>query len=183
MVVVIDVVVDAVMMASKLSNLTELSAITGLKLEPVIIIVLPCEADVGVNDVIVGGLIVKSAELVAERLFTPTTILPVRVPCPTVTTNCVADADVTDAATPLIFTLLLAAFILKLVPVIVIEVDTVPDVGVNEVIFGGEGGTTIRKSVDEMAVCPLAVTVIFPDVVPAGTAATICVSVADEIVA
>jgi hypothetical protein len=68
------------------------------------------------------------------------------------------------------------------VPVIVTEVPTGPEAGVNEVIVGAATTVTV-KSVALVAVPPAVVTVIGPVVAVAGTAVTIVVAVLDVITA
>ena len=83
-----------------------------------------------------GELIVKSVVEVATRLSTSTVILPVLLPVGTLTVRLVAVAAVTVAVVPLNFTTLLAAVVEKLVPVRVMVVPTVPEVGENPVRVG-----------------------------------------------
>lgn len=103
---------------------------------PLIVTVVPVGPELGVNDVIVGGLFVvtkKSVALVTvPSLGTETAIRPVVAPLGTVAVICVpAWLTVKVAATPLNVTRF--AF-WKLVPVMVTDVPTGPLVGVNEVM-------------------------------------------------
>ena len=74
------------------------------KFVPVIDRLVPCVPIVGVKFVIVGAvevLIVNGLVLVAEPVGEVTEMGPVAAPAGTLVTICVAEADVTVAATPL----------------------------------------------------------------------------------
>jgi hypothetical protein len=72
---------------------------------PVIVVESPANPTTGLNEVIVGAPLdvstVKVPGLVALPPGAVTTMLPVVAPVGTVTTNFVAEADVTVAAVPL----------------------------------------------------------------------------------
>jgi hypothetical protein len=72
--------------------------------------------------------------------------------------------------------MLFAGVVLKFVPVIVTVEPIPPEVGSKPVIVGEPGGVTV-KSAELVAVCPPTSTVIFPEIAPAGTAATMLVDV------
>jgi hypothetical protein len=126
-----------------------------------------------------GPLTVKFVALVAVPLAVVTVILPVVAPDGTVVTICVAVFDVIVAVVPLNFTEVAPV---RFVPVMVTEVPTGPEVGVNEVIVGTEAAPTV-KFVALVAVPLAVVTVIGPVVAPVGTVVTICVAVFVVIVA
>jgi hypothetical protein len=130
--------------------------------------------------VIVGGDMVKVPLLVPVSAPTVTEIFPVVAPLGTATTSCVAVADVgVAAAVPLNLTVLLAAVVLKFVPVIVTDVPSSPLVGVKLVTVGGETVNVLPL----VAVSAPTVTEIVPVVAPLGTATTNFVAVAEEGVA
>jgi hypothetical protein len=83
----------------------------------------------------------------------------------------VEEFTVNDAETLLNVTLLTLT---KLVPLIVTEVPTGPELGENEVIVGA-GGEVTSKLLELVAVPPGVVTRIFPSVAPDGTVAVILV--------
>jgi hypothetical protein len=112
--------------------------------------------------------------------FTVTEIAPEVAPLGTVTTSCVAVADVTVAVTPLIVTVLSDTVVLKLVPVITIDEPTAP-LEVKLVMVGDPVDVPVDvtvKSFVEVALRPFTVTVILPVVAPAGTVTVSCVTVA-----
>jgi len=76
--------------------------------------------------------------------LTPTPIKPVVAAEGTVTTSCVAVAELTVAVAPWNVTLLLAGVVLKPVPVIVTEAPGVPFVGVNPVIVPSGTVLTVK---------------------------------------
>lgn len=144
------VFVAAVTVAVVLLNLTVFSAATRLKLSPVMTTAVPTLPEVGLKLLMEGGVIAgvptkKSVVVVAVCSFTVTLIFPVLAPSGTETTSCVADAEVTVAVTPLNFTVLLAAVVLKFDPVIVTAEPTSPDAGVKPEIAGGVTGAVLKK--------------------------------------
>src|SRR5689334_8084971 len=92
-------------------------------------------------------------------------ILPVLASAGTNTWICVADTVLTSAAWPLNVTATSDSVVPKLVPVITTASATIPDAGLKLVMVGGSTngavGNTV-KSVAEVAVSPLIVTVILP---------------------
>ena len=116
---------------------TVLFAVTGSKLAPVIVTVVPGGPDPGEKLLIVGGKTnVKLEPLVAVRPSTVTVMGPVVAPEGTVTVILVELLAVTVATVPLNCTTLIACTGLKLVPVIVIDSPVVPRVGVKLVMVG-----------------------------------------------
>ncbi len=79
---------------------------------------------------------IKSFALVAVLPATVTVIFPEVAPAGTVTVILVAVLAVTVAVVPLNCTVLFEGVVLKFAPVIVTEIPTEPEVGVNEVIVG-----------------------------------------------
>jgi hypothetical protein len=114
-------------------------------------------------------LTVKLVVLVAEPAGVVTLIGPVVAVEGTVAVIWVAEFTTNVAATLLNVT---AVAPVKFVPVIVTDVPTAPNVGVNEVIVGG--GTVKLVRLDPVP--PGAVTLIGPVVAVAGTVAVICVA-------
>jgi hypothetical protein len=121
----------------------------------------------------------KSAALVAAVPFTVTVILPAVFPLGTVAVMLVGEEEVTVAAIPFSFTMLLAFMVLKPVPVIVRELPSAPIPGVNEVMANGN----TRNSVALVTVTPSRVILIFPVVAVTGTITVRLVGVLAVIVA
>jgi len=134
-----------------------------LKLVPAIVTVAPTGPLVGLK-LVIAGVTVKLALLVAVKPATATVIVPVVAPDGTTTTNCVVVAVETVAAVPLNLTVLLVLVELKFVPVIVTEAPTAPPRGLKLAI----AGATV-KLVLLVAVRLATVTVIVPVVAPLGT--------------
>ncbi len=148
-----------------------------LKLVPVIVTVVPTGPLPGVKLVMVGTGTVKLDALVPVNVPTVTVIGPVVAPLGTVTTSCVADADVGIAVgVPLNLTVLALLVELKFDPVIVTVVPIAPLVGVKLVMTGG---VVTVKLVPLVPVNVPTVTVIVPVVAPLGTATTSCVALAE----
>lgn len=102
----------------------------------------------------------KSVALVAVPFGVVTVIGPVLRPVPATTTNCVAEAEVTDlTGTPPIVMLVKPV---KFVPVIVTVVPELPLVGVKLVIVGAGATTVTVKLAALVAVPPPVVTLIKP---------------------
>jgi hypothetical protein len=112
-------------------------------------------------------------ELIAVTPSTITVITPVLAPDGTVVVILVAVLAVTVAVASLNFTVLFAGVVLKFVPVITTDVPILPEPGVKEII----DGTSTVKFVELVAVCPLTVTVIAPELAPKGTDVVILVVV------
>lgn len=134
-----------------------LTAVTPVKFEPVIVTVVPAPPDAGVNDVIVGaGINVNQVGDVHVPPAAVTEMLPVVV----LGTTAVIEVALTTlklvAATPVNLT---ADMDLKLVPVIVTVAPAAAEDGVNDVIVGP--GMNVNH-VGDMAVPPVVVTEIFP---------------------
>jgi hypothetical protein len=121
----------------------------------------------------------KSVALVAVPPGVVTVILPVVAPAGTVVTIWFAVFDVIVAVVPLNFTEVAPV---RFVPVMITEVPTGPELGVNEVMVGTEAVPTVKFVA--LSAVPLAVvTLMGPVVAPAGTVVTICVALFDVIVA
>ena len=155
-------------------NFTTFSEPVVLKFVPVIVTVAPGKPESGEKLVMVVCNTVKSVAEVAVFPFTVTVIFPVVADSGTVTSNSVAVALDTVAATPLNFTTFSASVALKFVPVMVTAAPGKPESGEKPVSVV----CNTVKSVDEVAVFPLTVTVIFPVVAASGTVTTNCVAVA-----
>jgi len=102
-VVVIEVFVEAVTVASTPLNLTTLSVGVMLKLEPLMVTAVPAMPDAGEKDVIIvdDGRTVKLSADVTVLFFTVMAIFPVVAPAGTATDNDVVVAVVTVADVPL----------------------------------------------------------------------------------
>ncbi len=140
------------------------------KLLPVIVTEVPTAPEVGDRLVIDGGGVTVNGEPLLDTPPTATTTLPVVAAAGTTATIDVALQLVTDVAVvPLKVTVLVPCVAPKLVPVMVTEAPTGPDVGDKLVIAGG-GVTVNATALLEM---PFEVTTTFPVVAPVGTTATI----------
>ena len=115
-----------------------------------------------------GPVTVKFVALVAVPPAVVTVILPVVAPAGTVATICVAVFDVIVAVVPLNFTEVAPV---RFVPVMVTEVPTGPEVGVNDVMVGLAQLPPTVKVPELRAEVTLFVTVSFPVTAPVGTAA------------
>ncbi len=157
--------------ADTLLNVTEL---TLTKLVPLMVTEVPTGPELGENELIVGldGLVtLKLVELVAVPPGVVTRILPSVAAVGTVAVILVEEFTVNGADTLLNVTELTLT---KLVPLMVTEVPTGPEVGENELIVGA-GTEVTSKLVELVAVPPGVVTRIFPSVAPEGTVAVILV--------
>jgi hypothetical protein len=161
--------------AETLLNLTEVVVKPDpVKFVPLIVTDVPTGPEVGENELMVGlgGVVTsKLLELVAVPPGVVTRILPSVAPDGTVAVILVEEFTVNNAETLLNVTLLTLT---KLVPLIVTEVPTGPELGENEVIVGA-GGEVTSKLLELVAVPPGVVTRIFPSVAPDGTVAVILV--------
>jgi hypothetical protein len=130
--------VDAVTVAAVPLKATVLFAGVVLKLVPVIVTIAPTTSLAGAKPVMVGAgvITVKSEALVVLRKSTETETLPVVAPTGTVVVMLVAVDTVTVARVPLKVTTLSAGVVLKLVPVIVTVVPTIPLEGLKELVAG-----------------------------------------------
>ncbi len=138
------VAVAAVTVAAVPLIVTLLLAGVVLKLVPVIVTVPPTGPLVGEIPVTVGagGRVIENPGPGIVLPFVVTSTVPDVVPVRTTTVRLVAVAVITVAGVPLIVTLLLAAGVLKLVPVIVTVVPTGPLVGEIAVTLGVSGVTS-----------------------------------------
>jgi hypothetical protein len=121
--------------------------------------------------------------LVTEPAGVVTLMRPDVAPKETVVTSFIAVEEVTPAFATLVFTLLFATVVEKLVPLMVTAVPYEAIVGVKEEMVGAPAGAAIVKFVLLVAVPVGVVTVMAPVVAPVGTLVTICVLVADTTVA
>jgi hypothetical protein len=112
------------------------TAVTPVKLFPKMVTVVPLVPLVGVNEAIVGGAnTVKSVLLVAVPVALVRLIFPLAAPAGTLTRIWLSESMTNpDAVTPLNLTLDTP---IKLNPVIVTALPTVPLVGENELMLGG----------------------------------------------
>ena len=149
---------------SRSANSTILFASDGEKLVPVIVTVVPDGPLVGAKLEIAGAGTVKLPLLVPVRPPTVTLTGPVAAVIGTLVESDVAVAEVTVAVTPLNLTVLLAAVVLKLVPLIVTAVPPMPLDGDSPVTPG-----ETEKLMALVAVLPATVTVMVPVVAPLGT--------------
>jgi hypothetical protein len=122
---------------------------------------------------------VKSVDDVIVFPLTVTVIFPVVAASGTATTSSVVPALITGETVPLNFTMFSDGTVEKFEPVIVTVVPVVPDRGAK----AASVVCNTVKSVDDVAVFPLTITVIFPVVAVCGTVATNAVVVALVIVA
>ena len=144
-----------------------LTLIAPVKLEPVIVTLVPGWPWVGVKPVILGGgvVTVKFEALIPVPLCVVTAIDPVLAPAGTTALMLLSELNVKLAAeTPAKVTEVTPV---KPVPVIVTLVPTVPLVGANEVTVGG--GVVSVKVVELVPVAFGVVTLIGPVVAPEGT--------------
>jgi len=142
------------------------------KFAPEIVIDVPTGPDAGLRLLMLGGMVtVKPTPLLATPP-TVTTTLPVVAPVGTGTATLAALQLVGVAVVPLKVTVPLPCVPPKLLPVIVTEVPTAPEVGDRLVMLGA--GTTVKVT-PLLATPPAAVTTTLPVVAPAGTVATMLV--------
>ena len=130
-VVILEAVGVPVIIARVPLNLTMLSIAVVLKLVPVMVTLVPTVPVEGVNELMVGVVVVtvkfEALKAVADPKVTDT--FPVEAPFGTVATMDVVVLLVTLAVMPLNLTTLLAGVALKFVPAIVTLVSTAPLVG------------------------------------------------------
>jgi hypothetical protein len=168
----IDVVLQLVIVVDTVAlNFTVLVPCVEPKFAPVIVTDAPTPPDVGDRVVILGvGSTVNEEPLLAIPLPVTTTF-PEVAPAGTVATIDVApQLVIVVAAVPLNVAMLVPCVDPKLVPVIATDAPTAPDVGDTLVMLGGTVNAT------PLLATPLAVTITFPVVAPAGTVATIDVA-------
>lgn len=123
--------------ATTFPNFTILSNGVGTKFEPVIVTLVPATPEIGVKEVItVEGSTTKSEFDRAVAPFTVTEIFPVTAPVGTVVTNWVVVAEVMADVILLNLTMLPAALLSKLEPVIVIVLPAGPVAGAKAAIAG-----------------------------------------------
>lgn len=170
--------VDSVTVATTPLKSTTFSLAISLKFVPVMITSAPTAPLGGVNPVMVGfPNTVKSFELLMVTPFVVIETLPVVAPLGTVTVMLVVVEEISVALTPLNLTALLAAVVLKCVPVIITVAPGAPLDGVKPVNVGV--GNTV-KLVAVVIATPLTIIEIGPVTAPNGTIALILVGV-DEV--
>jgi hypothetical protein len=155
-------------------TLLNVTLLTLTKLVPLIVTEVPTGPELGENELMVGlgGVVTsKFLELVAVPPGVVTRILPSAAPDGTVAVILVEEFTVNEAEALLNVTLLTLT---KLVPLIVTEVPTGPELGEKELIVGA-GGEVTSKPLELVAVPPGVVTRILPSVAPEGTVAVIFV--------
>ena len=155
-------------------TLLNVTLLTLTKLVPLIVTEVPTGPELGENELMVGlggAVTSKFLELVAVPPGVVTRILPSVAPDGTVAVILVEEFTVNEAVTLLNVTLLTLT---KLVPLIVTEVPTGPELGEKELIVGAAGEVT-SKLLELVAVPPGVVTRILPSVAPEGTMAVIFV--------
>jgi len=148
-------------------NFTVLAPCVAPKFVPVIVTEVPTGPDV-VDKLVIVGVIVKMEPLLSTPLAWTTTF-PVVAPVGTGITIDVALQVPPGAKVPLKETVLVPLVDPKLVPVIVTDVPTTPEVGERLVMFGG--ATTVNDL--PLLPTPLSATTTLPVPAPAGTVATI----------
>src|SRR3989338_536967 len=128
---------NAVLRSGPVNN----TSVTAVRLVPVMVTAAPASPVLGVKLATVGRppAVPETVKLVAEVAVCPptnTVMLPLVAEAGTVTTSCVVVALLTLAATPLNLTVLLPSAALKLVPVMVTDVPTAPELGVKLATVG-----------------------------------------------
>jgi hypothetical protein len=139
------------------------------KFAPEIVTRVPIGPEFGEKEPIEGGTVTVKLTPLLSTLFTVTATFPDVAPIGTGTTICVEFQTVGVAATPLNVTVLVPCTAPKLVPVIVTDVPTDPEVGDRLAIAGG------KLKLTPLLAAPPTVSTTLPVVAPAGTATTICV--------
>ena len=155
-------------------NFTVLVPCVAPKFVPVIVIDVPTVPDVALRLVMLGAaaVTVKFTPLLAIPP-TVTTTFPVVAALGTGTTMLVALQLVGVPAVPLNLTVLVPCVAPKFVPVIVIDVPTVPDVALRFVMLGA---AAVTVKVTALLAIPPTVTTTFPVVAALGTGTTILVA-------
>src|SRR5215469_9723795 len=143
------------------------------KFEPVMVTEVPTGPEAGLRLEMLGGTKTAKGTPLLARLPTVTTTFPVVAPLGTGTTMLVALQLVGVAAVPLKVTVLVPCEAPKLVPLIVIDVPTAPDVGLRLVILAA---AAVTVNATPLLATPPTVTTTFPVVAPLGTGATMLVA-------
>ncbi|HYZ14633.1 MAG TPA: hypothetical protein VFA08_13655 [Actinomycetota bacterium] len=151
------------------ATLLNVTAVAPVKFVPVILTDVPTAPNVGANEVIVGAAIVKLVRLDPVPPGVVTLIGPLVAVVGTVAVICVAEFTVNVVAATLLNVTEVAP--VKFVPVMVTDVPTGPDVGVNDVIVGQVVLATVK--VGPESVPSAFVTSTAPVVVPVPTTAVI----------
>ena len=155
-------------------NPTPLDPCAAPKLEPVIVTEVPTGPEVGFRLIMFGGgVTVKTTWLLPTPATTTSTrSFPIGAPVGTGTKTVVAVQLVGVDATPLNLIVLVPCVAPKFVPLIVTVVPTGADVGFRLVMLGGD----VTVNIKPLLAIPPTVTTTFPFVAPAGTGATMLVS-------
>jgi hypothetical protein len=161
----IEVLLHAVGVAAVLSNATVLVPCAAPKFVPAIVTTAPTGAELGVRLVMLG--VSRTAKLTPALAtpFTVTTTLPVVAPAGTGTLIEVLAHVVGVPGVPLNVTVLVPWLVPKLVPLIVTDAPTAPEVGVKLVMLGV--GRTVKLT--PVLATPLTVTTTLPVAAPVGT--------------
>jgi hypothetical protein len=157
-------------------NFTVLAPCVPPKLLPVIVTDAPTSPEVGFTLLMLGDAALLTVKL-TPLLATPptvTTTLPVVAPLGTGATMLVALQLVGAAATPLNFTVLVPCVPPKLLPVIVTDAPTSPEVGFRPLMLGDAALLTVKLT--PLLATPPTVTTTLPVVAPLGTGATMLVA-------
>ena len=142
--------VAALTVATTSLNFTSLSDGVVLKLEPVIITVVPTTPLAGANPDMLVSRTVKFVEDVEFFPLAKTLIFPVVAVAGTITVSCVADALEMTAVISLNATILSDGFVPKFSPVITTVAPGNPDVGVKPVIIGDLSVVSLSPSSHEI---------------------------------
>ena len=164
----------AKLVAAVLPKVTELPVWLDPRFVPVMVICVPTAPELWLRLVMIGEdvVTVKLTPLL-DAPPTVTTTLPVVAPLGTGTTMLVALQFVGDAVVPLNVTVLVPCVEPKLVPVMVTEVPTSPEVGLRLLMLG-EGVVTVKLT--PLLATPPTVTTTLPVVAPLGTGTTMLVA-------
>jgi hypothetical protein len=166
------VALQLVGVASVPLKVTVLEPFVAPKFVPAIVTAVPTVPEVGLSEVIDGGMVTVNVTLLLARPPTVTTTGPLAAPVGTGTAMLVALQLVGVASVPLKVTVLEPFVAPKFVPAIVTAVPTEPEVGFSKVIDGG----TVTMNVTPLPARPPTVTTTGPLVAPLGTGATILVA-------
>jgi hypothetical protein len=142
-----------------------LTAVTPVKFDPVIVTTVPARPIVGLNDEITGGPITKFVALVAVPDGVVTWILPDVAPVGTVAVMDVGEVTVTTVALVLLNRTCVAPQ--KFAPVTDTIVPATPEAGLNDEIVGAGAAVTVNAD-DAAGASPFPTTTL-PVVAPQGT--------------
>jgi len=142
------------------------------KFAPAIVTDIPTVPEFGVKLVMLGGTTTVKFTALLARPPTVTTTLPVVAPVGTGTAMLVAVQLVGVAVVPLNVTVLVPCEVPKFAPAMVIDVPTVPELGVKLVMLGGM--RTVKLT--PLLAAPPTVTTTLPVVAPVGTGTAMLVA-------